>query len=242
MNRVAYNLLALAAIAVGAIFWTRLAHRDRRLLWIYVAALAGGFLGAKLVYLLAEGWLDWGRSDRWLRLATGKSILGGLLGGYVSVRVARAWLGYPNRTGDWFALVVPVGIVIGRIGCLFHGCCLGISWTPSWFTMQDKAGVDRWPAVPAEIAFNLCALALFAWLRWGSKSGTRPRLLQQHFHLYLIGYGLFRFLHDFVRQEPRVLGGFSGYQAAALLVFGLGLTGFYHRSREQALSVVSPIC
>ena len=59
-----------------------MARRDERLVLIYVAALTGAFVGAKLVYLGAEGWLHWHDPNRWVILATGKSITGALLGGY----------------------------------------------------------------------------------------------------------------------------------------------------------------
>ena len=71
----AYGWLMLAGIFVSIIFWSRLAKRDSRLVFIYLAALAGAFLGAKLVYLGAEGWLHWHDQDRWMQFATGKSIV-----------------------------------------------------------------------------------------------------------------------------------------------------------------------
>ena len=90
----------LAGIFVSILLWSRFAKRDERLVLIYVAALAGAFLGAKLVFLGAEGWLHWHDTDRWRQLATGKSIVGGLLGGYASVEIAKRLLGYPGVTGD----------------------------------------------------------------------------------------------------------------------------------------------
>src|SRR5580765_4890188 len=85
----AYGWLMLAGIFVSIFFWSRLAKGDSRLVFIYIAALAGAFLGAKLVYLGAEGWLHWRDKDRWIQFATGKSILGGLLGGYAGVEIAK---------------------------------------------------------------------------------------------------------------------------------------------------------
>jgi phosphatidylglycerol:prolipoprotein diacylglycerol transferase len=222
----AYGWLMLLGIGVSIVLWTRVARRDHRLLLIYLAALLGSFLGAKLVYLAAEGWLHWQDENRWLHLATGKSILGALLGGYVAVELAKRQLGYTAATGDWFALIAPAGILIGRIGCLLHGCCLGIACEPAWFTINDETGVARWPAVPVEITFNLAALALFALLRW------RRVLPGQHFHLYLIGYGIFRFAHEWLRATPSVLGVLSGYQLAAALLAVLGGCGFLHRRRH----------
>ena len=219
----------LAGIALSIFLWSRVARRDERLLFIYVAALVGGFVGAKIVYLLAEGWLDWPQPDRWRRLATGKTILGALLGGYGAVELAKKLLGYRSATGDWFALIAPGGIILGRLGCLLHGCCPGQVCEHHWYTMNDAEGMARWPAVPVEIIFNLIALGAFFMLR------RRQILSGQHFHLYLIGYGLFRFGHEFVRATPRVFGPFSGYALAALLVAGWGMFAFARRARTARL-------
>lgn len=218
-----YSWVMLGSIGLSLGLWTRVARSDRRLLLIYLAALAGAFLGAKVVYFFAEGFLHLGAPDMWLQLATGKSILGGLLGGYLAVEWAKRLLGYNRVTGDWFALVVPVGIIFGRIGCWIHGCCRGIACQPGWFTLRDETGQDRWPAVPMEIAFNLGALIAALVLR------KKKLLTGQHFHLYLTAYGLFRFFHEFLREEPHVLFGLSGYQVAALAVVMLGLWGFIRR-------------
>ncbi len=228
MNASPYSWLLLAGIAVSIIVWTRIAKRDERLLLIYVAALVGAFLGAKIVYLLAEGWLDWNQPNRWLRLATGKTIIGGLLGGYVAVELAKKFVGYKSATGDWFALIAPVGIIIGRVGCLLHGCCLGHVCQPNWFTLSDAEGIARWPAVPLEIAFNLVALLAALALRW------RRLLPGQHFHLYLIAYGIFRFAHEFIRETPRVVGPLSGYAIAALVTAGWGLCAYLRRARHRS--------
>lgn len=218
----------LAGIALSIVLWSRVARRDERLLFIYVAALVGAFLGAKIVYLLAEGWLDWNEPDRWRRLATGKTILGALLGGYAAVELAKKLLGYRSATGDWFALSAPGGIILGRIGCLLHGCCPGQVCERHWYTVNDAEGVARWPAVALEIIFNLIAIGALFILR------RRQILSGQHFHLYLIAYGLFRFVHEFMRATPRVLGPFSGYALAALLVAGWGMFAFARRARTTA--------
>src|SRR5262245_10708267 len=185
-----YGWLMLAGIVVSVFLWSHMARREERLILIYVAALAGAFLGAKLVYLGAEGWLHWHEPNRWLVLATGKSILGGLLGGYAAVEMAKRLLRYTGITGDWFAVIAPVGILLGRIGCVLHGCCLGRPCVAGWWTVNDAHGVARWPAAQAELIFNVLALAALLFLR------TRKMWPGQLFHLYLIGYGSFRFVHE----------------------------------------------
>jgi phosphatidylglycerol:prolipoprotein diacylglycerol transferase len=224
----AYGWLMLGGIAVSLVFWVRLARRDERLILIYVAALVGAFLGAKVAYLIAEGWMDFGQPNTWRRLATGKSILGALFGGYVAVELAKKWAAYRGVTGDWFALIAPVGIVIGRVGCLLHGCCLGRACGEAWFTLHDGTGVPRWPAVPVEILFNLTMIAVACVLR------SRSKLAGQHFHVYLISYGLFRFAHEFLRDTPRTEEGVSGYQLLALGLAAFGAAAFVRRRRGAA--------
>ena len=219
-----YPLLMLAGIIVSGIFWSRLARKDERLIFIYACALGGAFAGAKLAYLASEGWLCFGKPGMWLALATGKSIVGALLGGYAMVELAKKLSGYREATGDWFATIVPLSVAIGRVGCLLHGCCMGIECPPAWYTMRDRLGVTRWPAVPVEMGFNLLCAAAFYALR-------RKRVLPgQHFHLYLMAYGLFRFAHEYLRDTPRIVAGLTGYQIAAAGCFVLGLVGYMRRA------------
>jgi len=219
-----YTWLLLAGMAVSLAVWIRLARRDRRLLWIWLAALLGAFVGAKVVYVLAEGWQDWGRPDAWQRLAAGKSVLGALLGGYAAVELAKKQVGYPDATGDRFALIVPLGLALGRLGCWLNGCCLGRACASRhWWALQDAQGIPRWPAVPVEFGFNLAALVVLAVLR------HRGRFPGNLFHLYLIAYGLFRLAHELVRDTPRLIGPFSGYAFAALAVAALGGVRFWSR-------------
>lgn len=223
-----YRWLLLAGIAVSLVVWTRLTRREPRLLAVYAGGLLGAFTGAKLVYLAAEGWLFWDSPQRWLIWATGKTILGALLGGYAGVEVAKSLAGYERATGDLWAIAAPLGIILGRTGCLLHGCCLGRECAPAWWTLRDHTGAARWPAVPAEIAFNGLALAVFIVMR---RTACLPG---QHFHLYLIGYGAFRFVHEFLRDTPRIAPGLSGYQFAALTCAALGSWGFRRRMKPVA--------
>jgi phosphatidylglycerol:prolipoprotein diacylglycerol transferase len=227
----AYGWMMLAGIVVSIGFWSRLARRDDRLLAIYAAALIGAFLGAKVVYFFAEGYRHLGASDLWLQLATGKTILGGLLGGYAAVEMTKRVVGYEGVTGDWFATIVPFGIILGRVGCWLHGCCRGKLCEASWFTVTDSAGATRWPSVAVEIVFNLVMIAVLLPIR---RAGA---LAGQHFHIYLAAYGSFRFVHEFLREEPTVIGPFTGYQVAALAVAALGAVGFARRQSRPPATV-----
>ncbi|MBL9135986.1 MAG: prolipoprotein diacylglyceryl transferase [Verrucomicrobiales bacterium] len=221
----AYVGLMLAAVAVTAFLWMRMARQNRQLPWIYMAGLVAAFVGSKVVYLLAEGWHDVNDPNWLLRWASGKTILGGLLAGYAGVEYAKSALGYGEPTGDRFAVAVPIGIAMGRVGCWIHGCCLGQPCSPGFWTQKDLQGIARWPAVPLELAFNLAAAALL----YGLQRGGQCR--HQCFHLYLMGYGTFRFLHEFMRDTPRLVGPISGYHIAAAGVAALGWFRYQQRAR-----------
>jgi phosphatidylglycerol:prolipoprotein diacylglycerol transferase len=226
----AYTWLLFAGVVISFLFWKKRARQDKCLLFIYGAALVGAFAGAKLVYVLSEGWLHFGAADMWLQLMTGKSILGALVGGYLFVELTKRFVGYQRTTGDDFALIAPISIGLGRVGCLLHGCCLGIVCRPEWYALRDAQGTPRWPAVTVELAFNLCAFVIFLFLR------HRKILAGQHFHLYLIGYGLFRFVHEFARATPKIAGPFSGYHFAALGLILFGAICFVHRWNTRTVT------
>jgi len=195
-----YALMLLIGIAWGAAYWFRESKKDGRVAMIYAAGLAGAFIGAKLAFLFAEGWMHWHDPDRWMIWLSGKSVMGALPGGWLGVEIAKKSLGYRLTTGDRFAILLPIPLILGRIGCLHAGCCGGI-----------VCAFGRWPSVPVEIGFQVAALGGLWVLRW--------KRLQtgQHFHLYLITYGLFRFFHEFLRATPKPFLGISGYQILALL-------------------------
>jgi len=225
----AYAVLMAAAIGLSAVYWFFRSKRDPSLLVVFIGALGGAFIGAKLAYIFAESWFDWGAPDFWLRLATGKSILGGLLGGYAGVEIMKKLVGHDQSTGDAFAVILPVGLLLGRIGCWFHGCCLGKPVADSFLlTLRDRAGVTRWPAVPVEMAFLVVMFALILFCKWQGK--FRDRL----FFLFLSAYGFFRFAHEWMRDTPKWLGLFSGYQIIALVMAVIGAVMFTRRSRRTS--------
>lgn len=200
----------LLAIAVTLPLWLRLARRDRQLLLLYLGALLGAMIGAKLAYISVEGWTDIAalgdparRRDALLRLLAGKSILGGLAFGFLTVELIKKLHGIRRVTGDFFAVVVPLGIAIGRGGCVLNGCC---------------GGLGGWPAPWVELGFGL-VFAACAFVLRGRGGG-------QAFHIYLITYGIFRFAHEFLRATPKLAVGISGYQLWALALAVIGLVAY----------------
>lgn len=232
-----YRWTMLGAIVLSATWWFLKSKRDPGLLPIYIGALGGAFLGAKVVYFFAEGWHDWPLADRWLRLATGKSVLGGLLGGYGGVELMKWLSGYRKSTGDLFAVIAPLGIALGRVGCWLQGCCQGRVMSRLRAQGAESpalAVVDRWPAALVELAFQLTMVVMFVGLR------SRPYFRGRLFFLYLAAYGIFRFLHEFMRETPVLAAGLSGYQMTALITALLGGVMFIQRGRSSPTNTAGP--
>ncbi len=189
------------------------------------AVLRGALRGAKLGFLVAEGWLYVDYPRRWALWLWGKRVLGALLGRHASVELGKQVAGVREATGDWFALMVSAGLVADRVGCLFHGCCGGgaCAWVPG--------GV--WPAAWVELAFNAAALGVLAMLK--------PRGVQrgQRSHLYWLAYGALRLVHAPLRATPKLgdagpAAWVSLYQGLARGLLALGSWGYARRRSARA--------
>lgn len=221
-----YGLMLIAGFVLGGVLWTRRMRGKPELVVILAGGIVGLAIGGKLGYLFAEGAVI-SQSDNFLHQAlVGKTVVGALLGGYAGVEISKRLIGHREATGDTFALAVPLGLVLGRIGCMMHGCCRGVACQSHWWAMPDGSDGYYYPAAISELIFNLlAALVLGLMLRQRRQTG-------QLFHLYLIAYGLFRFAHEFIRDTPTLFAHLSGYQWLALALIVLG--GVRYRQRQLA--------
>jgi prolipoprotein diacylglyceryltransferase len=173
-----------------------------------LAAFIGGSLGAKLPFALGSG-AGWLTETAWL--ADGKTITTGLVGAYLAVEAVKLALGIRVKTGDSFALPLAAAMVVGRWGCFFNGCCYGAATDLPW-GVDFGDGVRRHPTQVYESLFHL-TMAGVLWLVI-----VYDVLPWQRLKLYLIAYGVYRFLTEFIRPEPRGLFGLTFYQAVALVL------------------------
>lgn len=180
---------------------------------IALGAFIGAMIGAKLPYVLMD-WRGLISGSAWLD--NGKTILAGLVGGYLGVEVAKALLGVTIKTGDSFAVPVAAAVAVGRLACFAGGCCYGIPTSLPWgICFHDD--IPRHPAQLYEAAFHAtAALGLWACERRGWFSGQRIKL-------YILAYLAYRLVTERIRPEPIVLLWFTGYQWACLALFPLFL-------------------
>ena len=129
-------------------------------------------------------------------------------GGLLGVMFAMWWYGRKVGSGFWrladfVAPLVPLGLGAGRIGNFINGELWGKPTDVAW-GMVFRTAPDSLARHPSQLyQFALEGVALFVILWWFS-SRQRPTMAVSG--LFLICYGVFRFLVEFVRQPDPQLG------------------------------------
>lgn len=171
---------------------------------IFYAALgviAGGRIGYMLFYnpFLPEG----EAAQFWEVWKGGMSFHGGLIGVLVAMWLfGRRYQKSFFQVADFVAPLVPLGLGAGRIGNYINGELWGKVSDVPWAVLFPSGGpFPRHPSMLYE--FFLEGLVLFAMLWWFSNKPV-PRMAVSG--LFLLGYGSFRFLVEFVREPDRQLG------------------------------------
>jgi len=207
---------------VGAVVFY-LAARRRRVAtegmgYIALAGFCGGVLGAKLTeWVLVHGTTFSAQPGAILDPRTGgRTLIGGVIAGWICVELAKRRLGIRRSTGDLFALALPAGETVGRIGCFFNGCCFGIPCDPHTVTWAvHQHGAYRHPA---QLYASLFALVVF-----GVLLALRDRMRREGdlFRLYLVLFGFGRFGLEFLRVRTPSVGGLSVAQWVCLEIAAL---------------------
>lgn len=176
---------------------------------------------------------------------TGKmTFLGGLLGGvivylglyFLYVYVINPKLKENNflksdmNKGVWELLrFAPISITIahafGRIGCFCAGCCGGVE-TDMWFGVKFPGEAHK--VVPTQLfeaifLFLISVVMIVLYFKYHFK---------YNMSVYLIGYGIWRFLIEFVRDDER--GAFipgltpSQFWSILMVIGGIAFFFIYH--------------
>ena len=166
----------------------------------------------------------------------GMSFHGGLLGVLVAIAVFSRYAGKRFfTTSDFMAPVVPVGLGFGRLGNFINGELWGAPSSVPWAMVFPGAGaVPRHPSQLYEALLE--GLVLFAVLWWYSSS-PRPRMAVSG--LFLMLYGVFRFLIEFVREPDAHIGYLAGdwltmgqVLSAPMILAGGGLMWLAYRKES----------
>ncbi len=181
-------------------------------LQLLAGCLFGAWTGSKLLELLNAPQFYWANRQNLALLISGKTIVGGFLGGWAGVELVKKSLGISVATGDLYVFPILIGTVIGRIGCfltgLEDGTC-GLETTLP-FGIDFGDGITRHPTQLYEIAFALALGAFFLWhIQKPYPNGWRFRVL-------MCSYFSFRFIIEFLKPRPETYLGLNAIQVASL--------------------------
>ena len=171
------------------------------LTWIALGVILGGRSGYMIFYQPAR------LLDEPLSLffiwEGGMAFHGGLIGVIALTWVfARRHRVAPLALGDALAPLIPIGLGLGRLGNFIGGELWGRPTDMHWGMVFPRA--DALSRHPSQLyQFALEGIVLFVVL-WTFSAKSRPS--GQVTGLFLLGYGVFRFAVEFVREPDAHLG------------------------------------
>lgn len=210
-----YTFFVILALVAGlSVFFyesRKQKSANEKTFYILLAALFGGIIGAKLpIWIIHYKEIIASFPDI-TPFLSGRTIVGGLIGGTIAVMLIKKWMGITEKKGNIFAPAIALGIAIGRIGCFLRGCCYGTPTSLPW-------GVDFGDGIlrhPTQIYESLFALAMFFYLMKAKKNNPKPGIL---FEGFMMAYFIFRFFIEFIRVENHIFLGLTGFQLVSICV------------------------
>ncbi len=249
-----FGLLLLLACVAALGLATRLARRGRldpdtiheMAIWLF----AGGFLGARVLFLVQNPGTVHHWSDVFRVWQGGIVFYGCILGGLAAVALYWSRRRFPFwATADAVAPALALGIGLGRVGCFLNGCCfgatcdgpLGVTFPAgsfAWVRHVEAGWID--PSALRSLAVHpkqlYLAAAGFGLLALLAAYHPRRRRDGEVMALLAIGYPITRFLTEFARgDEGGWYGPFTISQYISLALFAGGLILWRSLPRRLAI-------
>ena len=204
-----YGLLIASGVVIGNIIaffvlkHEKLDFNDWMILEAY--CILGGFLGAKLLYLLVSyKSIDWSRITDFqyfnALMLSGFVFYGGLIGGLIFIFLpGKIHKIEAEKYIEHYIFLIPFIHAFGRIGCFEAGCCYGIPYTgygAVYFPEGSMAPPDI-ALFPVQIIEAFFEFIIAAYIyRCSDKLGSKKGLYE-----YLWLYSLLRFVLEFFRYD-----------------------------------------
>lgn len=238
-----YGLMYIVGFAIA---WALARHRAKRpgsgwtpeqvddlIFYCALGVIVGGRLGSILFYNF-DGWLR----DPLVLFRIwegGMSFHGGLLGVVLALWLYGRKLGKSLfQMGDFVAPLAPLGLACGRLGNFINGELWGKPTDVPWGFLVD--GTVRHASQLYQASLEGVALFVILWLY----SARRPPEKAVS-GMFLLGYGVFRFVVEFVRLPDAHIGYLAwGWLTMGqllslpLIVFGLVLLWLAYRGAPRS--------
>ncbi|MFH1825955.1 MAG: prolipoprotein diacylglyceryl transferase [bacterium] len=238
-----YGLMIAIAFLVGIIMAI---HYAKKVGWpadlildLAIWSIIGAIVGARLMYVVGQwSYYRGNLLDIFMVQKGGLAFLGGFLISLLLVTI----LGRRKKISllrlfDVCAPSVSIGYAIARVGCFLNGCCFGKP-TDFIFGLKFPFGSVAYSHFPHEAVHptQLYALVfmlfvfLFIIYLW-----RRRKYDGQIFYTWLVLYGTYRFLVEFLRYCPPNLYvlGLNPGQWIALGLFVVGAIGLFKNRQKN---------
>ncbi len=244
-----YGLMLVTAYLVAIAIAAHLAEKNRiprAYAWdLGFVVIISALIGAKLLMVLSELGTYLREPSLLLSIEfwrAGGVFYGGLLGA-IAGSALYGWK-HPEMPfwpmADAAAPAIALGQSIGRLGCFAAGCDYGspthVPWAVTFTSVyaSERTGVPlNVPLHPAQLYESFTTLLIFAFLLFLHRKRAFPG---QVFALYLITYGLARFILEFFRGDADrgfVVAWVSTSQFLSLLIVPAGLILYRHLQRQR---------
>lgn len=237
-------MLATAFIVASALIEQEFRRRGmgRNVGWDTVAvALIAGLIGCRINFLI--------ENRAAVAQAGAKAVFGGSgmtwYGGFILALIAVIVFWRMRKVRmlpglDTMAMVMPLAYAIGRVGCQLSGD--GDYGRPSslpWAMSYPNGTVPTLLRVHPTPVYEALLMTGFFFVLWNLRTKKHPNGFI--FALYLLGYGLERFLIEFIRTNKPVLAGLTEAQvmSVVLVVAGVAMLVWMRRTGQEKAEVRS---
>ncbi len=215
----------LCAIGVLIVLGRKQGHSSDAMIEMALWAILVGLIGCRLGYVIQNLGRYSADPLSILNLRQGgMTLITGIIAGSIALGVYFHRKGIPfMNVLDLVSAPALIGMAVGRIGCVLHGCCFGkmcdASVAMALTYPNPNIGGPRYPSQLYELVLDLILMAMvIAHL-------PRRKFAGQAFWLTFGGYGLIRFCTEFFR-EGSLIGAFTLAQWTSLLFAFISLLGY----------------